>query len=954
MTRAVRVAVRGWITPDYANTQRRYLTEESADEPVGPSGFTLVFDTETTTDDSQRIRFGTFQLRHGDILKDAGAFYSPDEVTDDEEALLAEICRAEGWWLGTVRRWADKVFFPYAVDARGTVIAHNLPFDLSRIASGHDVTKSRKRKFRGGFSYILSDDPERPRVLVKRASPSATFVEFTEPPGLNAQRRAAQKRNEPVPPVFRGFFIDTASLAAALLSRRLPLKDLAETLGTPTRKMEADLGGPVTKELVAYAMTDVQVTWECFQKLQQRYDTFRLDTPIHRIVSEASVGKAHLRQMGITPWRKQQPDFPNSIIASVMETYYGGRTETRIRRLPVPGVYVDFLSEYPTVYALQRLWRFQIASHIDWHEEDPATVTRMLDGLTLSQVLDPGFWPTLTAIALVRPDGDLLPTRGDFKPGSSLWHVTRAFRHDGAAQWWTLADLVDSKLSTGQTPTIVKVIRFAPGPPQPGLRPITVGGHDIDPYRDDFVQRLIEVRADAKQQLRSARELGDVQQAALWDAIQHASKITANSIGYGIGIELNTTDHNSPVNVTVHRTEGPDLAASNRRSETPGQWFNPIIGTLAAAGGRLLLSTLIHQVHQAGGEYAFCDTDSLFIAATPDGEPIQADDPMGMTHPIPALAWRQVEDIVNAYAPLNPYRGIEGSILKIEDINFDPQTGQQRQIVAYSIASKRYAIATQQPEGSYRLAQDAAGGKQRSEHGLGHLMSPAEEWEDEMWEWTINTDTGRDWPEPDWFDQPALGRLTVNTAHDWHLLRHINQGRDYQNQIRPSGFLTIAHPHPVEESGLLVAPYTTTPSAAISRGDWFDRSNPKRTGLSIRTKHPNHHIDGSVAVLTYRRYITQYRNHAEVTALGPGDQPCRPATFGILQPVHLDNAHIVTIGKETNPLDDADLVLHSADTGTIYAGRRCNGCGQHLTGRQRIWCSDSCRMKEVRARRKVA
>ena len=40
------------------------------------------------------------------------------------------------------------------------------------------------------------------------------------------------------------------------------------------------------------------------------------------------------------------------------------------------------------------------------------------------------------------------------------------------------------------------------------------------------------------------------------------------------------------------------------------------MNVLVAGGGRLLLTTAMTLVHDAGGEYVFSDTDSLFVAAT--------------------------------------------------------------------------------------------------------------------------------------------------------------------------------------------------------------------------------------------------------------------------------------------------------------------------------------------------
>ncbi len=80
--------------------------------------------------------------------------------------------------------------------------------------------------------------------------------------------------------------------------------------------------------------------------------TFGLPRETWEIYSEAGIGKAHLQKIELTPFCERN-DWPDPVLATVMETYYGGRTETMIRRTPVPGVYVDFKSQYPTSTAFK-------------------------------------------------------------------------------------------------------------------------------------------------------------------------------------------------------------------------------------------------------------------------------------------------------------------------------------------------------------------------------------------------------------------------------------------------------------------------------------------------------------------------------------------------------------------------------------------------------------------------
>ena len=124
---------------------------------------------------------------------------------------------------------------------------------------------------------------------------------------------------------------------------------------------------------MTYAARDVQTTWECYVALRDRFAEFSLtQTPLPRIYSEASLGKAHLREMNVAPWREVQPDFDPRMTGIILSTYYGGRTEVRIRRQVRQVAYCDFLSMYPTVCVLMDLWRFVTANgirHCDATEE---------------------------------------------------------------------------------------------------------------------------------------------------------------------------------------------------------------------------------------------------------------------------------------------------------------------------------------------------------------------------------------------------------------------------------------------------------------------------------------------------------------------------------------------------------------------------------------------------------
>ena len=322
-----------------------------------PSRFALFFDTETMSDGAQQLRFGCYQLWEGDLRHERGIFYDPQTVKTSELAELRRVSRSRGHRLMTRAEFVDRVFYPSA-KAGATIVGFNLPFDISRIAIGHDTARTVRRKdgsvdrsMQGGFTFKLSDDPENGNLRVKHLSRRASFINFARPSPE------------------RGFFLDLKTLAAALTSQSHTLDSLAKLLKTETPKAKfSDFGRDIDEEFISYAIDDVEVTRQCYNRLIAEYDKhdFSNQTPATRIYSEASLGKAYLEAMNIRPWRQAQRDFPNEILGAIMTSYFGGRAEVHRRREVVWTIYSDFASMYPTVCTLQGLWRFVVATGIDW------------------------------------------------------------------------------------------------------------------------------------------------------------------------------------------------------------------------------------------------------------------------------------------------------------------------------------------------------------------------------------------------------------------------------------------------------------------------------------------------------------------------------------------------------------------------------------------------------------
>ncbi len=107
----------------------------------------------------------------------------------------------------------------------------------------------------------------------------------------------------------------------------------------------------------------------------------------------------------------------------------------------------------------------------------------------------------------------------------------------------------------------------------------------------------------------------------------------------------------------------------------------------------------------------------------------------------------------------------------------------------------------------------------------------------------LHVELGLDHPEPEWFDQPAIGQLTIGSFHELASFDTYNRNKSYPQQVRPFGFLTIAHPT-ASEIGLgsprsLVAPYEPNPTVAMSRRGGSIDTNPTPPPTASEPATPN-------------------------------------------------------------------------------------------------------------------
>lgn len=883
-----------------------------------PSRWTLVFDTETTTDAAQRLRFGIYQIHERDRCHERGIFFEPAALSVAEIELIQAYAEDRGLRTLTRAEFVADVFYRYAYDYGGTVIGFNLPFDISRVAIDHS---SARGFMRGGFSFRLGPEKWRPRVQVKHLNSRTAFIRFAAPP--RARDGRSIRKGRPATPTRRGYFVDVRTLAGALMSGSYSLASLAKLLRTPTQKMDtAEHGADLTKAYLDYAVADVQTTWECFASLRETSADHHLTrTQIHRIMSEASLGKAYLREMNIQPLHEVQPDIPREMFGIIMSTYYGGRAEVRIRREPVRVLYCDFRSMYPTVCTLMGLWQFVTAKGFDWREATGEAVS-ILEETSLADVQNKATWQRLPMLVQISPDADVLPVRARYNGKSR----TIGLNHLSADQplWYTLADCLVSKLLTGKTPTVMRALRFTPRGPQESLSRLAIGGDSafsIDPTHDDLYKSVIELRGMVQSELADAKRDGDTAREAILDSRQTALKLLANATSYGIFAELNVETEDRPHDVTCYGASGDGFSTRTKSVETPGPFFHPLLASLITGAARLMLAAVERLASDTGLGWAFCDTDSMALAR-PEG----MEDQDFLDRATSVVGWF---DELNPYADGKP-------LFKREAQNYAAAArsdGQHHEpLWCYTISAKRYALFNLDSMGAPVLRKAMA-------HGLGHYRPPygsdqapadipnprfplaeigVERWQYDLWYRIIEAGLSDNPDRLDWsglpgLDRPAVSRYAATTPALLKWFASYNESKPDGERLWPFNFLLALQASALSLNQAIaegqLAPDTQLPSP-VAPFD-LDHERAIRQSFDRVTGCP---VPPQI-LTTYQDALADYHRSPEAK-FANGDAYDR----GVTKRRHIQVASVEYIGKEANRWEEQFFLGADPDSQIEYGG----------------------------------
>jgi hypothetical protein len=593
----------------------------------------LVFDTETTTDYRQDLRFGVAQVYALGNMTRTILFY--DKITDGEREIISRYAKERGFDVMGREDFVMTVFLPLALDQRAVVVGFNLPFDLSRLA----VDYAPKKKIKSTEAWTLrllppnhTSFPYTPRVRIQHIDARKSFIGFT---GRKGKRRA-----------WRGAFIDLKTLTAALTGQGHSLKSAGEAFGCTLKKTEADYYGNLTEDYLSYCLNDVALTAELYQRALSRFREFNLPDHPSRVFSSASLGKAAFRARGVSP-----PLADLKLTGRIMAAFYAGKVECRVVGREVQDVAVlDFTSQYPSLYCLLGAERF-LTAEILKVQKSTEKVRSWAESLTVDDLLRRETWenPLMWTLCEVEARDDILPVRSSYSskadPPTIGWN--RVTTEPGTTLPYLLPDVLAAKLIGGRLPHIVKATTFAPHDRQT-LVPITILGTTVRPD-DNLIRTLTEARIKEKKEKREG-----------WEARALGLKILINAASYGVFVEVNVKRNSD--NMEISGLDPGETFEEEARAEEPGALFSPLLGAMITSGAHLLLALLDTVAARHGAEVVYQDTDSAFV--TPS---------------------RLAPQIAAAFDSLNPY-SVPVPLLKDET---PLHTGP---VSFFGLSSKRYCL----------------------------------------------------------------------------------------------------------------------------------------------------------------------------------------------------------------------------------------------------------------------
>ena len=832
----------------------------SAHNQNASNGMVLTLATETTSDRQQSLTFGSCGVWVNGSLYKIILFH--DENLDSKKVdvikQVADALQKEKNCIVIVSskdEFVTKVFYPYVYEARAKCVSFDLPYELSRLATSWGTA----RKMQDAFSIkLVENNPRLPAIKIKSINSDAAFIQFATP-----LRTKSEKKKIPTHKVYRGYFLDLKTLGYAMSNESFDrLDEIVNTFGVDTN-LQNKKG--ITKDAIRNNVEKTLTMHNLYCKIISVLEDTFLVKPFHanKLYSPASIGKLYLEKLNIKPLLEKDSDFSKEIMGNLMSAYYGGKVETRIRKTPVPVTYLDCTSTYPTLFSLMNMYSFLIAEKIETSITTEKT-QKFLDEITLQDISDKETWKYLTTICKVVPDGNMIvPIRCSYgsKKTTNIG-VNYLKSTDGTSLWYTVADLIASKLLTGHTPIIEKAITFAPVGIQQNIPDEKIDifkGVTVNPRNENFIEKLIEKRLEMKQSLSNCE---------IDKTVQNTIKIIANTASYGIHIQVNTEkSEKQNESVTVYGIDESFSVDHNTisRKEIPAKHFNPILGVFLPAAARLVLAAAENIVlSHRDGYIAYMDTDSIMVSP------------------------KHANEIQKFFQKLNLYENKNVKIMKIEKSDNGKLL---ENVLFYGISSKRYALF------EYDEIEHKFNIHKFTSHGLAHLLdvNTKQWWHDIL---TMHYSPERKQEILDKYDTKyAVSKMSITTPN---VLKRFSR-------LRPFNKILVGAGCKADENGNVIIP--TLPYLDAKNREYIQYIG--FTNYTTGEKYSD--SDASLYWKPLSQMLEDYADHKETKSGGD---------VGLLPRLRMKVGRnlIKYVGKEVGNLDATNVlgVVDDSDSCTIY------------------------------------
>jgi hypothetical protein len=194
--------------------------------------------------------------------------------------------------------------------------------------------------------------------------------------------------------------------------------------------------------------------------------------------------------------------------------------------------------------------------------------------------------------------------------------------------------------------------------------------------------------------------------------------------------------------------------------------------------------------------------------------------------------------------------------------------------------------------------------------GLGHLLNPFvskkdgdKEWEKQVWQDILGLHYGRISPTDlaaKYENAFAMSKLAISKPHILKRFERLNAGKPYDQQIKPFNFCIVGIGNFLddEQTGKVIKPLS--PYRRNAQQSSFDSFVDYESGKELK---------GMQYWKPFSDVLWQYINHPE--AKFDGD-------IGVLSRKHVTVNSVTHIGKESNILEEAEILGVGDDAYTVY------------------------------------